>query len=149
MLLGQPAAQLVEGFAAVAGARNDQPPLRGNAALVANSRHEPCDIAVPRVHDDGVLMLSEFTGAAEELSQAHIVNPHDLDGLADTLESCLNADPLVARSKMHAMREHVRKHDVQSWAARFLSALEQSVAPSLRSAASAGEMAGAARLASS
>jgi trehalose 6-phosphate synthase len=78
-----------------------------------------------RVDQGGALVLSEFAGAATELKQAYLVNPHDLDELKDTLVRALEADPADSARRMRAMRRHVRTHDVQTWARSYLSALAQ------------------------
>lgn len=71
----------------------------------------------------GALVLSEFAGAAIELSQAFLVNPHDLDGLRNTLYEALTVDPEDGRKRMRALRRQVLTHDVDRWARSFLSAL--------------------------
>jgi trehalose 6-phosphate synthase len=77
-----------------------------------------------RVDASGVLILSEFTGAASELQGAVLVNPHDLDGLEDAITHSLDLDPDEARARMRRMRRAVRRHDVHAWAHRFLAALQ-------------------------
>ena len=69
-------------------------------------------------------MLSEFAGAAAELPEAYLINPHDLDGLKDTLVRALEATPAENRARMRAMRRHVRAHDVRAWARAYLKALD-------------------------
>jgi trehalose 6-phosphate synthase len=76
-----------------------------------------------RLDDAGTLVLSEFAGAAAELKQAYLVNPHDLDGLKHTLLCALEAEPADARRRMRAMRQHLRKHDIRAWARDYLHAL--------------------------
>jgi len=71
----------------------------------------------------GALVLSEFAGAAIELNQAFLVNPHDLDGLRNTLYDALTVDPEEGRKRMRALRRQVLAHDVDRWARSFLSAL--------------------------
>ena len=71
----------------------------------------------------GALVLSEFTGAAAELRQAYLVNPHDLDGVKDGIEAALNQQPEDGRRRMRAMRRQVPAHDVDRWARSFLDAL--------------------------
>ena len=81
-------------------------------------------------HDEtGALVLSEFTGAADELTHAFLVNPHDIDGLKLAFVRAARVSPLEARRRMRAMRRRVREHDVLHWAASFLAALKS--APSL------------------
>jgi trehalose 6-phosphate synthase len=71
----------------------------------------------------GVLVLSEFAGAAAELTSALLVNPHDLDGVKNTLLAALSMDPEEGRRRMRAMRRQVLTHDVDRWARSFLDAL--------------------------
>jgi trehalose 6-phosphate synthase len=71
----------------------------------------------------GALVLSEFTGAAAELRQAYLTNPHDLEGVKDAIEAALNQDPEDGRRRMRALRRQVLTHDVDGWARAFLSAL--------------------------
>jgi alpha,alpha-trehalose-phosphate synthase [UDP-forming] len=75
-------------------------------------------------HDErGTLVLSEFTGAANELTQAYLVNPHDIDGLKDVIGRAASAPPREAARRMRAMRRRVFQYDVGRWAADFLRAL--------------------------
>jgi trehalose 6-phosphate synthase len=92
-------------------------PLRDGMNLVAK------EYVASRVDHGGALVLSEFAGAATELRQAYLVNPHDLDGLKDTLVQALDADPVDAARRMRQMRRHLRTHDVQAWARAYLAAL--------------------------
>lgn len=71
----------------------------------------------------GTLVLSEFAGAAAELTQAFLVNPHDLDGVKNALYDALTVDEDEARRRMRAMRRQVLTHDVNRWARSFLEAL--------------------------
>jgi trehalose 6-phosphate synthase len=77
-----------------------------------------------RQDETGVLVLSEFTGAADELTSALLVNPHDIAGLKDAIMYAVNMPPAEAKRRMRAMRKRVREHDVTHWAATFLDALE-------------------------
>ncbi len=92
-------------------------PLRDGMNLVAK------EYVAARVDGYGALVLSEFAGAAAELKQAYQVNPHDLDGLKDTLVQVLEADPSHNRLRMRAMRKHLRTHDVHRWARSYLTEL--------------------------
>jgi len=75
-------------------------------------------------HDNtGVLILSEFTGAARELRTALQVNPHDVDGLAETLNLALSLPRKEVMRRMRRMREVVRRHTVYDWADSFIKAL--------------------------
>jgi trehalose 6-phosphate synthase len=71
----------------------------------------------------GALVLSEFAGAAAELTSAFLVNPHDLDGIKNAIEAAITVDPAEGRRRMRALRRQVMTHDVQRWARSFLDAL--------------------------
>src|SRR6266571_4161005 len=92
-------------------------PLRDGMNLVAK------EYVASRVDLGGTLVLSEFAGAASQLRQAYLVNPHDLDGLKQTLVRALSADPVDAARRIRTMRRHLRTHDVQAWARTYLAAL--------------------------
>jgi trehalose 6-phosphate synthase len=77
----------------------------------------------------GALVLSEFTGAAAELRQAYLTNPHDLEGVKDAIEAALDQTPEEGRRRMRALRRQVLAHDVDRWAKAFLDALAQSRSP--------------------
>jgi len=93
-------------------------PLRDGMNLVAK------EWVTTRLDNTGALMLSEFTGAARELTQALLVNPHDIDGLSSTLDAALSLPEEEQKRRMSAMRRTVRKHDVFHWANAFLKALQ-------------------------
>ena len=92
-------------------------PLRDGMNLVAK------EYVACRNDENGALVLSEFTGAADELSGAFGVNPHDIEGLKDTIVRAANTSPAEARRRMRAMRKRVLEHDVARWAASFLDKL--------------------------
>jgi trehalose 6-phosphate synthase len=92
-------------------------PLRDGMNLVAK------EYVASRTDDSGALVLSEFTGAASELPESFLVNPHDVDNLKQSLLAALNAPPADLRERMHRMRAHVRDNDVARWAREFLTAL--------------------------
>jgi len=95
-------------------------PLRDGMNLVAK------EYVATRYDDSGALVLSEFTGSADELScGALLVNPFDTDSLALTLEAALNLPPDDARRRMAAMRAVIKEHDVHKWATSFLDALAE------------------------
>jgi trehalose-6-phosphate synthase len=77
-----------------------------------------------RNDESGALVLSEFTGAADELGGAFLVNPHDIEGLKDTIMRATAVSPAEARRRMRSMRRRVREHDVARWAQTFLSSLD-------------------------
>lgn len=92
-------------------------PLRDGMNLVAK------EYVAARTDERGALVLSEFAGAATELRQAFLCNPHDPDGIKDALIRALRADEVDAARRMRLMQRHLRAHDVQHWAQSFLSAL--------------------------
>jgi trehalose 6-phosphate synthase len=81
-----------------------------------------------RYDESGALVLSEFTGAADELSGAFLVNPHDIEGLKDAIVRAATISPAEARRRMRTMRKRVREHDVEHWAKTFLGTLAQAPA---------------------
>ena len=78
-----------------------------------------------RFDNTGVLILSEFTGAAPELRSALQVNPHDVDSIAETIDRALSLPRKEARRRMRAMRRVVYRHTVHDWAEAFMGALEK------------------------
>lgn len=92
-------------------------PLRDGMNLVAKE-YVTCR------HDlGGALVLSEFTGAWHELHQAFVCNPHDIEGLKQTMLRAMGTDPKEKRRIMRALRKRVADHDVLVWADRFLDNL--------------------------
>ena len=69
-----------------------------------------------RYDDDGALVLSEFAGAADELRQAWLVNPYDINGMKAALLEAFQADAKELSRRMKAMRKTVVEHDVKAWA---------------------------------
>jgi len=78
-----------------------------------------------RFEETGALVLSEFTGAADELGAAFLVNPHDIEGLKEAIVRAARVTPREARRRMRSMRRRVREHDVARWADDFLGALTE------------------------
>ncbi|MFC7376689.1 bifunctional alpha,alpha-trehalose-phosphate synthase (UDP-forming)/trehalose-phosphatase [Brachybacterium sp. GCM10030267] len=73
----------------------------------------------------GVLVLSEFAGAADELRAAVTVNPHDIDDLKAAILRALTMPPEEQEESMRSLRHQVMENDVQAWAHAFLHELEQ------------------------
>jgi len=78
-----------------------------------------------RYDESGALVLSEFTGAADELSGAFLVNPHDIEGVKDAIVRAATIGPGEARRRMRLMRKRVNEHDVAHWAEGFLGTLDR------------------------
>jgi trehalose 6-phosphate synthase len=72
---------------------------------------------------EGVLILSEFAGAARELSEALIINPYDTEQFADAIRYAVEMDAPERRSRMDRMRRTVEEHNIYRWAANFLTEL--------------------------
>jgi trehalose 6-phosphate synthase len=93
-------------------------PLRDGMNLVAKEY-----LAAQDPEDPGVLLLSQFAGAAKELDRALIINPHETDAVAAALERALEM-PLDERRERHApMLAHLLKHDIKRWARSYTSTL--------------------------
>ena len=93
-------------------------PLRDGMNLVAKEF-----VAAQDGEDPGVLVLSSFAGAARELGDALLVNPYDLDGVADAIAAAA-AMPLVERQeRWQAMMDQLRQHDITAWRQHFLATL--------------------------
>jgi trehalose 6-phosphate synthase len=76
--------------------------------------------------DPGVLVLSRFAGAAEQLKEALLVNPYDTAGMASSIQQALQM-PLAERKARHQqLMARIREHDVHWWRKTFLEALEKS-----------------------
>jgi len=89
------------------------------------ARHEP---RRQGVRDDafgphGKLILSEFAGAATELRGAYMVNPHDTDGIKESILLAMNAGPKETRDRMARMVGMIFRRNVYDWAKAFLAAL--------------------------
>jgi len=94
-------------------------PLRDGMNLVAK------EYVACKYDDDGALVLSEFAGAADELRQAYMVNPYDINGMKAAILEAINAEPKDRTRRMKAMRRTVAEHDVNDWATSFLAALRE------------------------
>jgi trehalose 6-phosphate synthase len=93
-------------------------PLRDGMNLVAKEY-----VAAQDPEDPGVLVLSQFAGAAQELDGALIVNPHETEGVVEAIRNALEMPLLDRRERQHRMFEHLVANDIDRWAKRFLSAL--------------------------
>ncbi len=72
---------------------------------------------------DGVLILSRFTGAARELRDALLVNPYDVDEMAEAIRRAIEMPSGERRSRMARMGQMVRDHNIYRWAGRLLGEL--------------------------
>ncbi|WP_460631551.1 alpha,alpha-trehalose-phosphate synthase (UDP-forming) [Leifsonia lichenia] len=94
--------------------------LRDGMNLVAK------EYVATRADDDGVLVLSEFAGASDELRQALLINPHDIEGLKETIQQAIAMPKRERTRRMRALRKRVLTNDVARWSASFLDALTRS-----------------------
>jgi len=92
-------------------------PLRDGMNLVAK------EYVACRYDDTGALVLSEFAGAAEELRQAWLVNPYDINGMKSALLEAYHAEGKETARRMKALRRTVTQNDVSAWATSFLTEL--------------------------
>ena len=76
-----------------------------------------------RHDEDGVLLLSEFAGAADELKNALLVNPHDIDGLKEAMLQAVRMPQRERTTRMRALRRRLVDNDVARWSQNFLDTL--------------------------
>ena len=99
-------------------------PLKDGMNLVAK------EYCACRIHDDGVLILSEFAGAAGELGAgALVVNPFDVDAVADRILRAFLMEPFEQRRRMSRMRRAIRENDVYHWVETCLELAEDAAGP--------------------
>jgi trehalose 6-phosphate synthase len=94
-------------------------PLQDGMNLVAKEY-----VAAQNPADPGVLVLSKFAGAANELEAALIVNPHDVDSMARTIATALSMPLAERRLRWEAMMEKISTRTIQQWFADFVEALQ-------------------------
>lgn len=98
-------------------------PLRDGMNLVAKEY-----VACQNPDDPGVLILSEFAGAAQELDAALLINPHDPAAVGDTIHAALNMTLTERRDRHAAMLDVLRQHTIHDWAQAFLETLQNTSA---------------------
>jgi trehalose 6-phosphate synthase len=95
-------------------------PLHDGMNLVAKEY-----VAAQHPADPGVLVLSKFAGAANELDAALLVNPHDIDGMARAIATALSMPLTERRMRYEAMMAKLREHTIHKWFADFTEALQE------------------------
>jgi trehalose 6-phosphate synthase len=95
-------------------------PLQDGMNLVAKEY-----VAAQNPADPGVLVLSKFAGAANELDTALLVNPHDVDGMARALATALSMPLTERRMRYEAMMRKITERSIQRWFADFIDALQE------------------------
>lgn len=103
---------------------------RGADICLVTSLHDGMNLVAKeylaaRDDEEGVLILSKFTGAAVELRDALIVNPYDIDGVADAINRGLDMGYGERRMRMQRLRRQVMEHNVYRWAASVLGDLRE------------------------
>lgn len=81
------------------------------------------EFVAARDDEDGVLILSRFTGASRELTEALIVNPYDIEQIAEAVRQGLEMELEERRTRMEHMRRTVREHNIYRWAGNLIGAL--------------------------
>jgi trehalose 6-phosphate synthase len=95
-------------------------PLHDGMNLVAKEY-----VAAQNPDDPGVLVLSKFAGAANELETALLVNPHDIDGMARIITMAVSMPLLERRMRWEAMMAKLQQGSIQQWFTGFVETLEQ------------------------
>jgi trehalose 6-phosphate synthase len=98
---------------------------RGADLCIVSSLHDGMNLVAKefvaaRDDEQGVLILSQFTGAAAELPDALVVNPYNIDQCAAALHLALSMTPVEQRARMRSMRGIVQEFNVFRWAGRML-----------------------------
>ena len=95
-------------------------PLRDGMNLVAKEY-----VAAQDPDDPGVLVLSRFAGAAEEMDGAIVINPHDPDETAEAMHAALKVPSAERRERWQRMWQAVNRHTASGWAHSFVTVLER------------------------
>jgi trehalose 6-phosphate synthase len=95
-------------------------PLHDGMNLVAKEY-----VAAQNPADPGVLVLSKFAGAANQLDTALLVNPHDIDSMARTIATALSMPLTERRMRWEAMMQKLRSGTIQQWFVDFVDALRE------------------------
>jgi trehalose 6-phosphate synthase/phosphatase len=99
-------------------------PLRDGMNLVAK------EYVACHPEGDGVLVLSEFAGAARELTEALLLNPYEPETIGRCIEKAVQMGPDERRERMHALFRKVATHDIRWWTTRFIEAIDAAAATS-------------------
>ncbi|MCK4721937.1 MAG: trehalose-6-phosphate synthase, partial [Dehalococcoidia bacterium] len=76
-----------------------------------------------RADEDGVLILSRFTGAARELTEALLLNPYAIDDFAETIREAIEMPKRERQARMRKLRETVEQNNIYQWAGNIISEL--------------------------
>ncbi|MDW5288186.1 bifunctional alpha,alpha-trehalose-phosphate synthase (UDP-forming)/trehalose-phosphatase [Formosa sp. PL04] len=92
-------------------------PIRDGMNLVAK------EYVATRTNQDGVLILSEMTGASKEMNEALLINPNNFDQIADTIKQAIEMPIEEQRTRIKILQERLERYSVEKWAEEFLKAL--------------------------
>src|ERR1700691_1735330 len=106
------------------------PYYRAADFLMVTSLHDGMNLVAKefiasRDDEEGALILSQFTGAARELRDAIIVNPYDVEQLAEAIRVALEMDTVERQTRMRLMRSTVMRHNVFAWAGSLITELSE------------------------
>ncbi|MHB8881643.1 MAG: trehalose-6-phosphate synthase [Thermodesulfovibrionales bacterium] len=104
------------------------PFYRASDVCMVTSLHDGMNLVAKefvaaRDDENGVLILSQFAGASRELTDAIIINPYDIEGMADAISLSLTMDSNDRSERMRRMREEVKEHNIYRWAGNLITAL--------------------------
>jgi alpha,alpha-trehalose-phosphate synthase [UDP-forming] len=104
------------------------PYYRASDLCMVTSLHDGMNLVAKefvaaRDDEDGVLLLSQFTGASRELKDAVIVNPYDIEEMADAICFSLKMSPADRAGRMKRMRATIQEHNIYWWASRLITEL--------------------------
>jgi alpha,alpha-trehalose-phosphate synthase [UDP-forming] len=105
-----------------------EPYYRAAALCLVTSLHDGMNLVAKefvaaRRDERGVLILSQFTGAARELRDALLVNPYDIDQTAEAIRAALEMEPEDKQMRMHRMRKLIKEHNIYRWAGDLVTEL--------------------------
>jgi trehalose-6-phosphate synthase len=108
--------------------REIEPYYRAADLCLVTSLHDGMNLVAKefiaaRQDERGVLILSQFTGAARELRDALLVNPYNIDQTADAIRAALEMEPEDKQMRMHRMRKIVKEHNIYRWAGNLITEL--------------------------
>jgi trehalose 6-phosphate synthase len=99
--------------------------FRASDFCIVSSLHDGMNLVAKefvasRDDEQGVLILSQFTGAAHELPEALVINPYNIDQCAAAVKLAIEMDPADQKARMRSMRSFVQEYNVFRWAGRML-----------------------------
>ncbi len=104
------------------------PFYRASDVCMVTSLHDGMNLVAKefvasRDDEDGVLILSQFTGASRELTDALIVNPYDIEEMAEAIRLALRMEPAERTARMRRMRTVIKEHNIYRWAGSLIAEL--------------------------